>query len=142
MMVFKKALFGTAPAVLAHECAATIVSKPYRPFDFRWDMSRVRNAISAFTRTVGGSQLLFGDALQERRQRQVKDFCWISVGNLMTQEILRDAKLLVSFGACRELNLVTLWRQGDDSRWTISGGRGGERRHVLSGVFLAIPCGL
>lgn len=60
MMVFKKTPFATAPATLAYERAAPPFSEPYRPFDLGWDVSRALDVVSALTRVVRGSQLLFG----------------------------------------------------------------------------------
>src|SRR3990170_6458687 len=76
---------------------------------------------------VRGRELLLCQVLKQRRQGAVEDRRHIAIGDLMAQERLGEAELLVRLGARRELHLVALQRKRGDSSGTGRGGGNGRR---------------
>jgi len=138
MMELDEALLGTATAVTGHEGAAPAVAKPDRTLDLGWDVTRAGDKAAAPARAVRGGQLLLGEVLQERRQRSIEDRRRIPVRDLMAQEVLREPELLVRFGAHRELHLIALGRQRDDSSRTSLGRLEGCSRQAWSYRAVAV----
>src|SRR3972149_689974 len=82
---------------------------------------------AALAWTVRGREFLLCQVLKQHRQGPIEDHRHIAVGDLMAQERLGQAELLVRLGARRELHLVALQRKRGDSSGTGRGG-GNERR--------------
>ncbi|MBI2246507.1 MAG: hypothetical protein HYU65_00970, partial [Armatimonadetes bacterium] len=115
MMELEEAPLSTAAAVAAREGAAPAVSEPHRSLDLGRDVSRAGDKAAASAGVVRGGKLLLGEVLEQRRQRSIEDRRRIPIRDLMAQEVLREPELLVRFGAHRELHLIALGRQRDDS---------------------------
>src|SRR5438552_2408995 len=90
------AICRTAAAALTHERAAALIALPDGALDVRRDVARVgARAPLARARPAGGSELAALELLDERVERTFEDFGDLSGPDLVTEQCLEVAQLVV-----------------------------------------------